>query len=91
MAKVFAVIRNEFGELELLNWSSVSAFARGGGDFTDDRYICIGTTREYIEYGIYKKPHKNPECGYFGVVLDDESLKANHMICAAFSKHFNKN
>ena len=92
MAKIFAVIINDCGTLELLSWTSAAEFTRQGCSFLDEKYICICNTNDHLEYRLFKDPHENPESGkgYFGVILDDERLNANHIMCNAFKEHYNK-
>ncbi len=92
MAKVFAVVKSQQGDLELLSWASAAQFMKEGNSFLDERFIYVATTDDHKNMGMFQCGHENPDKakGHFGVALSREQLKAHKMMCDAFKSHFKR-
>ncbi len=98
MAKVFAVIESSSGALELLSWRSGAEFKRQGQSYLDEKFICIASAGDYINYGLYREPKQQEEEPVYGmkyalafsVVKSQKEIDAHNMIHKAFVDLFNK-
>ncbi|EGQ8547878.1 TPA: hypothetical protein ACMDS2_004281 [Vibrio parahaemolyticus] len=93
MAKVFAVIENEH-RLELLSWSSGKAFTASGQSWLDDKFICIATTDDHKNRGLFaefKLCERSLKGFSSSIVKSEKELLANDIMALAFAKHFNQN
>ncbi|MFV8387269.1 hypothetical protein ACNO5E_24515 [Vibrio parahaemolyticus] len=93
MAKVFAVIKNNAGEFELLSRPSKARFESEYG-WCDARFLSIGTTDDY-KTGMFNEPEAftpidAPFVGYqkIRIVQDEERVNASNMIHEALKTHF---
>ncbi len=92
MAKIFAVVKNEKDELELVAWSSAKTFFEEGNSFTDDRFIYIAATDDYKKEGLFREPkeHVDPDAPVCSLRITEttESINAYNMVHYALKKHF---
>lgn len=79
MARVFGVVF-ENQELKLLQWASSTSFIREGNSFTDDRFICLATHRDFKD-GLYQDEIVEPS---LYIKQSDVEVEAYNMIVKAF-------
>lgn len=94
MAKVFAVVKNDKDELELLIWNSKKSF-ESENSWMDDKFLCLGSTDDYKNEGVYnsEKEHIDPDVPFcngegFRILASKESVEAHNMMHHAFKAHF---
>lgn len=94
MSKVFAVVKEDDGELKLLSWRSKRAFERDNS-WLDERFLHISTTAEHQQNNMYvchdeyidpSTPMRDNE--RFRVLTSKESVDAHNMLVDAFHAHF---
>ncbi|HFQ4886675.1 hypothetical protein [Vibrio parahaemolyticus] len=94
MAKVFAVIKSDNDKLELTSWSSAKAFYEDGNSFADERFICIASTDDYKERGMYasEKVYIDPDTPMdrndYRIPATQEQVDAHNMLHRALNNHF---
>ncbi len=95
MAKIFAVKKLETGELTVVSWSSATAFINAGYTFIDNPFICLSSTSDYKDEGMYgeeleyispETPMRNGE--RFRVAYTKEHVDAHNLLHNALKHHF---
>ncbi|MEI8659303.1 hypothetical protein [Vibrio sp. Hal054] len=90
MAKIFAIVKNDADQLQVVSWSSRAEFRKTGHSFLDEQFIAIATTDDYKERGIFADTlaiECEPVEG-FSLAKTEEEVNAHNLLNAALKEHF---
>jgi len=93
MSKVFAVVENDLGRLEVLKWSSAKCFLLDGQNWLDEKFICLATTNDHKKEGLYSNFEllEMKETNYTREIIKSKKETIAHdMMTLAFFNHFKK-